>query len=170
LARPRRSRASVRPCFLPSALPSAGTFPIELVIASTASHEELLRFAEQLVQEAGKSGQFAFPPMMDVRIDQAKTEIVIDRDKVAAMGLSMQQVGGGPVASMLGGNFVNRFNIDGRSYKVIPQIERAGRLTQSSSKDLHHRARGQVMPLAPWPRCAERSSRARSIAFSSSTR
>src|SRR5204862_26211 len=83
-----------------------------------------------------KSGQFAFPPIMDVRIDQAKAEIVIDRDKVSSMGLSMQQVGA-DLASMLGGNFVNRFNIDGRSYKVIAQIERAGRLTPEQLGDVH---------------------------------
>jgi len=40
--------------------PERGLFPVEFVIASTASHEELVRFAERLVQEAVKSGQFAF--------------------------------------------------------------------------------------------------------------
>jgi multidrug efflux pump len=136
------------PAFLPAALPSAGTFPVEFVIASTASHEELIRFAQELVQEAVKSGQFAFPPIMDVRIDQAKSEIVIDRDKVAALGLTMQQVGA-DLASMLGGNFVNRFNIDGRSYKVIAQIERAGRLTPEQLGDVHITGpNGQVMPLS----------------------
>ncbi|MGH7294035.1 MAG: efflux RND transporter permease subunit, partial [Polyangiaceae bacterium] len=116
------------PVFLPSALPSAGTFPVEFVIASTAPHEEIVRFAQQLVQEASKSGQFAFPPIMDVRIDQEKSDLVIDRDKVASMGLTMQSVGA-DLSAMLGGNFVNRFNIDGRSYKVIPEVERADRLS-----------------------------------------
>ena len=83
------------PVFLPPALPSPGLFPVEFVIASTGPHEELVRFADQLVVEAIKSGQFAFPPVTDVRIDQAKAEIVFDRDKVASMGLSMQQVGVG---------------------------------------------------------------------------
>jgi multidrug efflux pump len=136
------------PVFLPSALPSPGTFPVEFVIASTASHEELLRFAEQLTQAATKSGQFAFPPFTDVRIDQAKSEIVIDRDKVASMGLSLQQVGG-DLSSMLSGNFVNRFNIDGRSYKVIPQIERMGRLTPEQLEKIHITGpNGQLMPLS----------------------
>ena len=98
----------------------------------------MLRFAQQLVQEAVKSGQFAFPPVTDVRIDQAKSEIVIDRDKVASMGLSLQQVGA-DLASMLGGNFVNRFNIDG------PQLQghsadRARRAAHSrpAERHLHH--------------------------------
>jgi multidrug efflux pump len=129
--------AGVRaPVFLPPALPSAGLFPVEFVISSTSSHEELVRFAERLVAEALKSGQFAFPPITDVRIDEAKSDIVLDRDKVAAMGLTMQQVGG-DLATMIGGNFVNRFNLDGRSYKVIPQIERSGRLTPDRLKDIY---------------------------------
>ncbi|MFO0622853.1 MAG: efflux RND transporter permease subunit [Polyangia bacterium] len=136
------------PMFLPGALPSAGMFPVEFVIASTASHEELVRFAERIVAEATKSGQFAFPPLVDVRIDQAKSEIVIDRDKVASMGLSMQQIGA-DLSSMLSGNFVNRFNIDGRSYKVIPQIERTGRLTSEQLNQIYVTGPGgQVMPLS----------------------
>jgi multidrug efflux pump len=135
------------PVFLPSALPSAGFFPVEFVIASTADHQEILGFAEELAAEAMKSGQFAFPPILDVRIDQAKTEIVIDRDKVNAMGLSMQSIGA-DLSSMLGGNFVNRFSLDGRSYKVIPQIERAGRLTPEQLEDIHVTGpRGELIPL-----------------------
>jgi multidrug efflux pump len=124
------------PAFLPSALPSAGTFPVEFVIASTASHEEIVRFAQELAQAAMKSGQFAFPPIMDVRIDQEKADIVIDRDKVASMGLTMQSVGA-DLSAMLGGNFVNRFNIDGRSYKVIPEIERADRLAPDQLANIY---------------------------------
>ena len=136
------------PAFLPPALPSAGFFPIEFVIASTADHDQMLRFAQQLVQEAAQSGQFAFPPITDVKIDEAKSDIVLDRDKIASMGLTLQEVGT-DLSSMLGGNFVNRFNIDGRSYKVIPQIERAGRLTPDSLKDIHISGpNGQLMPLS----------------------
>ncbi len=124
------------PVFLPPALPSPGIFPVEFVIASTGSHEALVRAADQLVFEAIKSGQFAFPPVTDVKIDQAKAEIVFDREKIASMGLSMQQVGA-DLATMLGGNYVNRFNMDGRSYKVIAQIERAGRLTANDLAEIH---------------------------------
>jgi multidrug efflux pump len=136
------------PVFLPSALPSAGFFPIEFVIASTADHEEVLRFANLLVQEAVKSGQFAFPPITDVRIDEATSEIVLDRDKIGSMGLTLQQVGG-DLSAMLGGNFVNRFNIDGRSYKVIAQAARADRLTTTQLNDIHISGPlGQLMPLS----------------------
>ena len=136
------------PVFLPSALPSAGFFPVEFLIASTAPHEEIIRFADQLQQTAAKSGMFAFPPVVDVRIDQQNADIVIDRDKVASMGLSMQQVGA-DLAAAVGGNFVNRFNIDGRAYKVISQIERAGRLNADQLKDIYIRGPNNgLMPLS----------------------
>ncbi len=136
------------PAFLPSALPNPGLFPIEFVIASTASHEELVRFAQQLQQAAVKSGQFAFPPFTDVKLDEEKVDIELDRDKIASMGLTLQQVGA-DLSSMVGGNFVNRFNIDGRAYKVIPQIERAGRLTPELLEKIYISGpNGQLMPLS----------------------
>ena len=124
------------PVFLPPALPSSGIFPVEFVIASTGSHEELVRAADKIVVEAIKSGQFAFPPVTDVKIDQAKAEIVFDREKMASMGISMQQVGA-DLGTMLGGNYINRFNMEGRSYKVIAQVERAGRLTPTDLGEIH---------------------------------
>ena len=136
------------PVFLPPALPSPGFFPVEVVIASTASHEEILRFAEQLRDDAAASGQFAFPPIIDVKIDQQKAEVILDRDKISAMGLTMQQVGA-DLGSALGGNFVNRFNIEGRSYKVIPQLERSARLTADQLNDIYiGGAQNQLIPLS----------------------
>jgi multidrug efflux pump len=105
-----------------------GQFPVEFVLAATEEPEKILEFAQQLQLKAIQSGMFAFPPIIDVKIDQPQAEIVIDRDKAADLGLNLQQVGG-DLASLVGGNFVNRFNIAGRSYKVIPQIQRVDRLT-----------------------------------------
>jgi multidrug efflux pump len=122
------------PAFLPSPLPSAGLFPVEFVIASTADHAEILRFAQEIALQALQSGQFAFPPITDVKIDQAYAELVVDRDKAASMGLSMQQIGS-DLSSLLGGNFVNRFEMDGRSYKVIPEVQRSERLTPEQLLD-----------------------------------
>lgn len=113
---------------LPSSLPGASRFPVELVIASTAETEVILGFAQQLAQLAAQSGKFAFPPIIDVKYDKPQAEIVFDRDKVASLGLNLADVGN-DLSAMFGGNFVNRFNIDGRGYKVIPQIKREDRLT-----------------------------------------
>ncbi|MEZ4600084.1 MAG: efflux RND transporter permease subunit [Syntrophotaleaceae bacterium] len=111
----------------PAPLPGGGQFPVEFIIASTAETERILEFATQLKDKAAASGMFAFPPTIDVKIDQPQAEFIIDRDKVADLGLNLQQVGG-DLSAMVGGDFVNRFDIAGRSYKVIPQIQRTGRL------------------------------------------
>ena len=132
----------------PSALPGGSNFPVEFVIASTADSVRLLEFAEQIQKKAAMSGIFAFPPIIDLKVDQPQSEIVIDREKVAALGLNLSQVGA-DLGSALGGNFVNRFNIAGRSYKVIPQIARAERLNPEQLKDLYVTGpNGQVVPLS----------------------
>ncbi|MEI6213852.1 MAG: efflux RND transporter permease subunit [Desulfuromonadales bacterium] len=120
----------------PPALPGGGQFPVEFILASTAETGQILDFARQIQLKAMKSGMFAFPPLIDVKIDQPQTEFVIDRDKVASLGLNLQQIGT-DMGGMIGGNFVNRFDIAGRSYKVIPQIQRVGRLNPDQLKDIY---------------------------------
>jgi multidrug efflux pump len=119
----------------PSPLPGSGSFPVEFVIASTAEPQELVEFAQQLVAKAFASKMFMFIDT-DVKYDQPQTEIVFDHDKVAALGLNLQQVGA-DVSAMMGGNFVNRFSIQGRSYKVIPQVERVQRLNAEQLKNFY---------------------------------
>jgi multidrug efflux pump len=120
----------------PAALPGGGQFPVEFVIASTAEPDEILQYAQQIQLKAIQSGLFAFPPQIDTKIDLAQSNLIIDRDKVADMGLTMQQVSA-DVGTLLGGNFVNRFNIDGRSYKVIPQALRVERLNPEQLRSLY---------------------------------
>jgi multidrug efflux pump len=120
----------------PAALPGGGQFPVEFVIASTAEPEDILQYAQQIQLKAIQSGMFAFPPQIDTKIDLAQTDLKINRDKVADMGLTLQQVSA-DVGTLLGGNFVNRFNIDGRSYKVIPQALRVERLNPEQLKSLY---------------------------------
>ncbi|PID62067.1 MAG: multidrug efflux protein [Gammaproteobacteria bacterium] len=120
----------------PPALPGGGSFPVEFVIASTAEPDEILGFANEIVERAMQSGVFVFPPILDTRIDQSQAELVLDRERIADMGLSMQQVGA-DVGTMLGGNPVNRFDIDGRSYKVIPQVLRAERLNPEQLRNIY---------------------------------
>jgi multidrug efflux pump len=132
----------------PPALPGGGQFPVEFILASTAETDQILQFAQQIQLKAMQSGLFAFPPIIDVKIDQPQSEIVIDRDKVADLGLNLQQVGT-DMASMLGGNFVNRFDIAGRSYKVIPQIRRVDRLNPEQLKNIYITGpNGQLVPLS----------------------
>ncbi len=121
---------------MPPALPGGGQMPVEFVISSTAEPGEILKFAQQLQQKAAGSGLFAFPPEIDTKVDQPEVELVLDRDKVASMGLDMQTVGA-DLAALVGGNYVNRFNFGGRSYKVIPQMKRGERLTADQLKNTY---------------------------------
>jgi multidrug efflux pump len=135
------------PAFLPEPLPSAGNFPVEFVLLGTLETEEMLDLAQAVVGRAMASGQFAFLET-DVKLDQARAEVVLDREKIAAMGLDLRGVAD-DLGVLLGGNFVNRFNYGGRSYKVIPQVVRSQRLTPEQLDVLHVRGpQGKLLPLS----------------------
>ena len=121
---------------LPPALPGGGSFPVEFVIASTAEPSQILGFAQQIQERAAQSGMFAFPPIIDTKIDQPQSEIDIDREKVAELGLNLQTVAQ-DLGAAVGGNYVNRFSVAGRSYKVIPQVLRAERMNPEQLQDIH---------------------------------
>jgi multidrug efflux pump len=132
---------------LPPALPGGGNFPVEFVISSTAEQLEILRFAQQLQTTALQSKKFMLLNI-DTKIDQPEARIEIDRDKVAALGLSMQQIGA-DLSAAVGGNYVNRFNISGRSYKVIAQLKRNARLTPDQLQNLYVTGpKEQLIPLS----------------------
>jgi multidrug efflux pump len=120
---------------MPSALPGSDSFPVSFVIASTADPERILEFAKQLYGKAMAAHVFQFADI-DTKIDQPQAQIDFDHDKVAALGLDMQQVGADLTAA-IGGNYVNRFNIAGRSYKVIPQIKRVDRLNPQQLENIY---------------------------------
>ena len=138
----------------PEPLPSGGQFPIELVIRSTADHREMMDYATQLViyanteaNAAGGAPTFYFADS-DLKFDLPQVEVQIDKDNVASMGLNLSDVAR-DLGSMLGGGYVNRFVNDGRSYRVIPQVERGQRLNADQLLDYHVRGPGgQLIPLA----------------------
>ncbi len=132
---------------IPPALPGGGDFPVDFVIASTAEPEQLVQFANELVQKAFASGLFMFADA-DLKFDQPQTEVVFNRDKVRSQGLEMSQAGR-DLSTLLGGNYVNRFSIQGRSYKVIPQVKRSERLTPDQLKDIYVTGTdGRLVPLS----------------------
>ncbi|MGH9551947.1 MAG: efflux RND transporter permease subunit, partial [Terriglobales bacterium] len=119
----------------PPSLPGGGTFPVDFVIASPGEPQQLVNIAKQLVGAAFASGKFIYADS-DLKYDQPQTEVVFDRDKLRSQGVDLSQAGQ-DLSTMLGGNYVNRFSIQGRSYKVIPQIERAERLTPEQLSQIY---------------------------------
>ena len=133
---------------LPPALPGGGTYPVDFVIqSSSAAPQQLTDMAGQLVQKAMKSGMFIFADT-DVKFDQPQTEVVFDRDKLRSQGVDLSQAGA-DLSTLLGGNYVNRFSIDGQSYKVIPQVQRQFRLTADQLRHFYVKgSNDQLVPLS----------------------
>ena len=131
---------------LPS-LPGANGLPIQFVINSTDSFDRLNPIAQQFLGAALKSGLFIFLNT-DLKIDQPQATIDIDRDKASELGLKMSDIGSA-MASMLGGGYVNYFSLDGRSYKVIPQVLQQQRQNPQQLLDYYIRnSAGTAIPLS----------------------
>ncbi len=113
--------------FQPASLPGGGSgLPVQFVITSTAPFSELNSLTTNLLNQAQASGKFTYIDS-DLKIDKQQVALVVDRDKAAQLGITMQNL-----SSVLNGalseNYVNYFNFDGRSYQVIPQVGRLNRL------------------------------------------
>jgi multidrug efflux pump len=108
------------------ALPGATGLPVQFVITTTETFENLNTVAQQVVDKARASGKFYFLDV-DLKIDKPQATVVVDRDKIAALGMTQQDVGSA-LGAALGGGYVNYFSIAGRSYKVIPQVLQVDRL------------------------------------------
>jgi multidrug efflux pump len=131
----------------PPPLPGGGDFPVDLVIASSAEPAQLRDLAGQLVQKAFASGMFMFADA-DLKFDQPQAEVVFDRDKLRSQGVDLSEAGR-DLSVLLGGDYVNRFSIQGRSYKVIPQVKRTGRLTPDQLTDIYITGgSGKLVPLS----------------------
>jgi multidrug efflux pump len=135
----------------PPPLPGGGDFPVDFVIASPAEPSRLREVAAALVPKAFESGLFMFADT-DVKFDQPQAEVVFDRDQLRSQGVSLRQAGL-DLSTLLGGNYVNRFSIEGRSYKVIPQVKRAERLTPEQLLGLYVTgSKDTLVPLSTFAR------------------
>ena len=119
----------------PAPLPGGGDFPVDLVIASPGEPRQLVDLGGQLVQKAFASGMFIFADA-DLKFDQPQAEVVFDRDKLRSQGVDLREAGQ-DLSTLVGGNYVNRFSIQGRSYKVIPQVKRTERLTPDQLSQMY---------------------------------
>ncbi|HWC20144.1 MAG TPA: efflux RND transporter permease subunit [Terriglobales bacterium] len=131
----------------PPPLPGGGNFPVDLVIASSAEPQQLAQFANELVKRAFMSGMFIYADS-DLKFDQPQAEVVFDRDKLRSQGVDLSQAGK-DLSTLLGGNYVNRFSIQGQSYKVIPQVKRTERLTPEQLEQIYVKgSNDQLVPLS----------------------
>src|SRR5688572_4645378 len=128
-------------------LPTPGQYDVELVLQSDAPPEQLLETVGQVVGAGWQSGKFLFVDT-DLKMDLPEARVVIDRERVADLGLDLASVGQ-ELGTLLGGGYVNRFNYFDRSYKVIPQIGEADRATVGPLLDLKIKTpRGDLVPVS----------------------
>ncbi|MFZ5861341.1 MAG: efflux RND transporter permease subunit [Nitrospirota bacterium] len=134
--------------FAPPPLPTGGMgFPVEFVIASTQPVQALHDASNEILQRGMASKQFIFMDT-DLKIDKPQIHIDIDRDKAALLGIDMRQLGS-ELAAMMSGGYVNRFSMESRSYKVIPQVQRTDRLNPDQLTQYYTRTRsGDLVPLS----------------------
>ena len=131
----------------PSLPGSTGGPPIQFVITTTADYEQLAQVLEKMQREAQKSGLFIFSDG-DLKFDTPQVEVKIDHAKANSLGVTMQDIGAS-LATLLGGNYVNRFNLYGRSYQVIPQVPRDFRLAPDWIKRYEIKtSSGSMVPLS----------------------
>ncbi len=132
---------------LPPALPGAGNFDVELVLKGPGTPEQMADYAAHLVGAAFASGKFLFADT-DLKIDLPQVRVVVHRERVADLGLDLADVGR-QLGILLAGNHVNRFTLDGRAYKVIPQVGRDARGAAERLLDYKIRTRdGAQLPIS----------------------
>ncbi len=107
-------------------LPGSSGLPVQFVISTTEPFQNLNQVAQQVLDKARAANKFYFVDV-DLKIDKPQATVVVDRDKIASLGLTEQDVGVA-LSTALGGGYVNYFSIAGRSYKVIPQVQQVDRL------------------------------------------
>ncbi len=121
--------------------------PVNFVIASTADYASLDAVSDQVLQKARESGLFAFVNKT-LRYSRPEVRVKIDRDLAARLGITMQDIGD-TLQIMLGEAEANRFSIEGRSYKVIPQADRGFRLTKEWLERYYLRTEnGALVPMS----------------------
>ncbi len=111
----------------PSLPGSTGGPPVQFVIRTIGDYRQLVNVMAEIETAARDSGLFLFANS-DLKFDMPQIDFKIDADKANRLGISMQVIGSS-LATLLGGNYVNRFGLHGRSYEVIPQAPRDFRLT-----------------------------------------
>jgi len=133
---------------LPPSLPGAGAgLPVQFVVSSTADHARVVEVADELMRRALASGKFVYADN-DLKYDMPQADLAIDKDKAALLGIDMSQLSA-DLGSMLGGGYVNRFSIQGRAYKVTPQVTRTSRLTPEQLGNYYiSTGKGDLIPLS----------------------
>lgn len=141
---------------LAAALPTAGNFDVELVVMSPYPAVEMVPYVEEMIAKAKQSRKFMFVDS-NLRIDLPQGRFKLDRERIAELGMDLRDVSS-QMSFLLSGNFVNRFDYDGKAYRVIPMIEKQGRPDPQALLDFKVRTPdGELVPLSTFASLEKKS-------------
>jgi multidrug efflux pump len=134
--------------FNPPTLPGTPMgMPVNFVITTTSEHAELYEVAEDLRERAQQSGLFMMVNNT-LKMNKPQVHVVIDRAKAGQLGISMRTIGY-TLATHMGDFRTNYFDINGRSYEVVPQADRDFQQTQEAIQELYVNTQsGEQIPLS----------------------
>jgi multidrug efflux pump len=102
-------------------LPGAGGgLPVQFVVISDADYSQISDVTGELIGKAMQSGNFIFL-QKSIEFDRPKYNLMVDKDRAADLGISMEEIGRN-LSVYFSEGYVNRFSMQERSYKVIPQV------------------------------------------------
>ncbi len=132
---------------LPAALPTAGQFDVEMVVRANDDYNTMKSFADRIIGQAYQSGNFLFVDT-DLKIDMPQAELEINKDLVADLGLNLSDIND-QLSVLMSTNYVNRFNQDGKAYRVIPIVGDGERLNPEDILDMQVRTNtGNLIPVS----------------------
>ena len=121
--------------------------PVNFVVTTTNSYDTLFEVSESLKQKAMDSGLFMMVNNT-LRMNKPQVHVMIDREKAGQLGISMQAIGS-VLATHLGDFRTNYFDMQGRSYEVVPQADKSFQKTKESIEQLYVTTRdGHQVPLS----------------------
>lgn len=132
---------------LPSALPTAGQFDVELVVQGPDDYTTMRNYVDQLLGAGFASGKFLFVDS-DLKVDLPQMKLKLDRERIADLGMDINTVSQ-QLSVLMSGNFVNRFDADGKAYRVIPRVKNDARDNAEQILNLRIRTpSGELLPLS----------------------
>lgn len=133
---------------IPPPLPGGGGgTPIQFAVKTSNDLSSLYDVSTKLMNQAKDSGLFIYLDNA-LKFNQPEVELQINRAKAADLGLDMKEIGSS-LSSALSGGYTNYFNLEGRSYQVIPKLERKFRLTTENLGEIYIRTMdGTMVPLS----------------------
>jgi multidrug efflux pump len=138
---------SVFPITPPSLGQSFRSRPLEVVIVSGDSYENMADAAQAMLAELRKNPNIQQPDM-DLQLNSPQVFIDVDRVRAADLGVSVDTVAR-TVETMLGGRNVTRYKREAELYDVIVQTDSADRATPDAIEGLFVRGRdGAMLPLS----------------------